>query len=102
MQLLIVESPAKAKTINKYLGSDYKVMASYGHIRDLLSKDGSVQPEADFAMTWEMSARGKKFVTDVKKLLKNTLKLLVVLYLTKKLLPYVDVPEIVTTNTKRS
>lgn len=60
MKLVIVESPAKAKTINKYLGSDYKVLASFGHIRDLPSKDGSVNPDDGFAMTWELSAGGKK------------------------------------------
>lgn len=76
MHLLVVESPAKAKTINKYLGSNYKVIASYGHIRDLLSKDGSVQPEANFAMIWEISPRGKKFVADVRKILKNCDQLL--------------------------
>jgi len=54
MQLVIVESPAKAKTIEKYLGKDYKVLASYGHVRDLPAKDGSVDPEADFAMEWEL------------------------------------------------
>ena len=54
MQLVIVESPAKAKTIEKYLGKDYKVLASYGHVRDLPPKDGSVDPEADFAMEWEL------------------------------------------------
>lgn len=59
MKLVVVESPAKAKTINKYLGSDYKVLASYGHIRDLPSKDGSVDPDNDFAMTWEFSPVGK-------------------------------------------
>jgi DNA topoisomerase-1 len=53
MQLVIVESPAKAKTIEKYLGKDYKVLASYGHIRDLPPKDGSVRPDEDFAMDWE-------------------------------------------------
>ena len=56
MQLVIVESPAKAKTINKYLGSDYKVLASYGHVRDLPPKDGSVEPDHDFRMKWEVSA----------------------------------------------
>ncbi len=50
MQLVIVESPAKAKTIEKYLGSDYRVLASYGHIRDLAPKDGSVDPDNDFDM----------------------------------------------------
>jgi DNA topoisomerase-1 len=54
MQLVIVESPAKAKTIEKYLGSDYKVLASYGHVRDLPPKDGSVNPDDDFAMEWEL------------------------------------------------
>ncbi len=54
MQLVIVESPAKAKTIEKYLGKDYKVLASYGHIRDLPPKDGSVRPDDDFAMDWEL------------------------------------------------
>ena len=54
MNLVIVESPAKAKTINKYLGDKYKVLASYGHIRDLPSKNGSVDPEQDFKMEWEV------------------------------------------------
>ncbi len=56
MQLVIVESPAKAKTIEKYLGKDYKVLASYGHVRDLPPKDGSVRPDEDFAMDWEVYA----------------------------------------------
>ncbi len=76
MRLVIVESPAKAKTINKYLGSDYKVVASFGHVRDLLAKDGSVQPENDFSMVWEMSARGKKCMQDIAKQLKNCDELL--------------------------
>jgi len=50
MNVVIVESPAKAKTINKYLGRDYEVLASFGHVRDLPAKDGSVDPDADFAM----------------------------------------------------
>ena len=50
MNLVIVESPAKAKTINKYLGDDYKVLASYGHIRDLPSKNGSVDPDQDLSL----------------------------------------------------
>ncbi|MDR2766132.1 MAG: type I DNA topoisomerase [Holosporaceae bacterium] len=76
MRLVVVESPAKAKTINKYLGPDYRVMASYGHIRDLLSKDGSVQPDNDFSMTWEISPRGKKCVQDISSSLKNCDELL--------------------------
>ncbi len=62
MQLVIVESPAKAKTIEKYLGSDYKVLASYGHVRDLLPKDGSVRPDEGFAMDWELYGDKQKQV----------------------------------------
>lgn len=62
MQVVIVESPAKAKTINKYLGSNYEVIASFGHVRDLPSKDGSVEPANDFAMHWEADARGKEHI----------------------------------------
>lgn len=67
MQLVIVESPAKAKTIEKYLGKDYKVLASYGHVRDLPPKDGSVRPDEAFAMDWELygdKARQVKAITD--------------------------------------
>ena len=71
MKLVIVESPAKAKTINKYLGSDYKVLASFGHIRDLPSKDGSVIPDEDFAMKWELSSGGKKRLADIIAALKD-------------------------------
>lgn len=60
--LVIVESPAKAKTINKYLGKDYTVLASYGHVRDLPPKDGSVRPDEGFAMDWELGARAKKTI----------------------------------------
>jgi len=60
MNVVIVESPAKAKTINKYLGSDYKVVASYGHVRDLPAKDGSVRPDADFDMSWEVDGKSEK------------------------------------------
>ncbi len=63
--LVIVESPAKAKTINKYLGKDYHVMASYGHIRDLPPKDGSVLPDQDFSMAWTLSERADKTVRDL-------------------------------------
>ena len=59
MNLVIVESPAKAKTINKYLGKDYLVLASYGHIRDLPSKNGSVDPENKFQMEWEIDSFSK-------------------------------------------
>ena len=65
MNLVIVESPAKAKTINKYLGSDYEVLASYGHVRDLPSKDGSVLPDDDFSMHWEADAKGAKRLSDI-------------------------------------
>ncbi len=71
MKLVIVESPAKAKTINKYLGKDYKVLASFGHIRDLPSKDGSVNPDDSFAMTWELSSGGKKRLNDIITALKD-------------------------------
>ncbi|QFT64132.1 DNA topoisomerase 1 [Roseivivax sp. THAF30] len=62
MPVVVVESPAKAKTINKYLGSDYTVLASYGHVRDLPPKDGSVDTEHDFDMTWEVASDSKKHV----------------------------------------
>jgi len=62
MAVVVVESPAKAKTINAYLGKDYTVLASYGHVRDLPSKDGSVDPEHDFAMTWEVDPKAQKHV----------------------------------------
>jgi DNA topoisomerase-1 len=65
MNVVIVESPAKAKTINKYLGRDYKVLASYGHVRDLPAKDGSVLPEADFAMSWEVDGKSEKHVKSI-------------------------------------
>ncbi|MEZ5927712.1 MAG: type I DNA topoisomerase [Parvularculaceae bacterium] len=65
MQVVIVESPSKAKTINKYLGSGYKVLASYGHIRDLPSKDGSVKPAEDFSMLWELDPGSKKRVAEI-------------------------------------
>lgn len=76
MKLLVVESPAKAKTINKYLGSDYEVVASFGHIRDLPAKDGSVDPEHDFAMKWEIEGRGAKQVSEIVKALKGADKLI--------------------------
>ena len=65
MNLVIVESPAKAKTINKYLGKDYLVLASYGHIRDLPSKNGSVDPEKNFSMLWEIDSFSKKYLKEI-------------------------------------
>ena len=71
MKVVVVESPAKAKTINKYLGKDYEVLASFGHIRDLPAKDGSVRPDEDFAMSWEVDAQAKKRVADIASALKG-------------------------------
>ena len=71
MQLVIVESPAKAKTIEKYLGSDYRVLASYGHVRDLPPKDGSVRPDEGFAMDWEADERGNRQIAAIAKALKG-------------------------------
>ncbi|TVR06689.1 MAG: type I DNA topoisomerase, partial [Salinarimonadaceae bacterium] len=71
MKVVVVESPAKAKTINKYLGRDFEVLASFGHIRDLPAKDGSVDPEADFAMIWELDARGSKHVAEIVRAVKG-------------------------------
>ncbi|MDF3033106.1 MAG: topoisomerase [Alphaproteobacteria bacterium] len=65
--VVIVESPAKAKTINRYLGKDFTVLASFGHIRDLPSKNGSVRPEESFAMTWETDERAKKHIAEIAK-----------------------------------
>src|SRR5256884_5722519 len=62
MNIVVVESPAKAKTINKYLGRDYKVIASYGHTRDLPAKDGSVLPDDDFTMSWEVDGKSEKHI----------------------------------------
>ncbi|WP_439471202.1 type I DNA topoisomerase [Brevundimonas sp.] len=72
MNLVVVESPAKAKTINKYLGSDYTVLASYGHVRDLPSKDGSVLPDDDFAMTWEVDAKASKRLSEIAEIAKKS------------------------------
>lgn len=71
MNVVIVESPAKAKTINKYLGTDYKVLASYGHVRDLLAKDGAVDPENGFAMQWQVDDRSKKQIAEIRAALKG-------------------------------
>ncbi len=76
MKVVVVESPAKAKTINKYLGQGYHVLASFGHVRDLPSKDGSVQPENDFAMFWEVEGRGQKQLKEIADAVKNADKLI--------------------------
>ncbi|MCH9011595.1 MAG: hypothetical protein IIA68_00855, partial [Proteobacteria bacterium] len=65
MKLLIVESPAKSSTINRYLGPDFQVLATYGHVRDLPSKDGAVDPDNDFAMTYELNEGSEKHVRNI-------------------------------------
>jgi len=74
--VVVVESPAKAKTINKYLGKNFKVLASYGHVRDLPPKDGSVDPEADFKMIWEVDARAQKRLKDISDAVKSADRLI--------------------------
>src|SRR3978361_43316 len=69
--VVVVESPAKAKTINRYLGGGHTVLASFGHVRDLPPKDGSVRPDEDFAMDWESDARGERQVGAIVKALKG-------------------------------
>jgi len=69
--LVIVESPAKAKTINKYLGKDFQVMASYGHVRDLIPKEGAVDPEHDFAMKYQVIEKNQKHVDAISKAIKQ-------------------------------
>lgn len=76
MNVVIVESAAKAKTINKYLGSNYKVLASFGHVRDLPSKDGSVAPDKDFEMTWEIDSGSQKILREITDAVKNADKLI--------------------------
>ena len=71
MNIVIVKSPAKAKTINKYLGKNYEVIASFGHVRDLAAKDGSVDPDADFAMLWEVDGKAGKRLSDIAALVKS-------------------------------
>src|SRR5207248_11046262 len=75
MKVVVVESPAKAKTINKYLGSDYKVVASYGHVRDLPAKDGSVLPDEDFAMLWEVDGKSEKHLKEIAQAVRGADKL---------------------------
>ena len=76
MNVVIVESPAKAKTINKYLGRDYQVLASYGHVRDLPAKDGSVDPETDFAMKWSVDPKSQKRLNEIASAVKGSDKLI--------------------------
>ena len=76
MNLVIVESPAKAKTINKYLGSNFTVLASYGHIRDLPSKNGSVDPENKFKMIWEVDSFSKKYLKEITDAAKDSKKII--------------------------
>lgn len=71
MNIVIVESPAKAKTINKYLGSQYKVVASFGHVRDLPAKDGSVLPDQDFSMKWDVDSAAAKRLNEIAKAVKE-------------------------------
>ncbi|MEE8187624.1 MAG: type I DNA topoisomerase [Kiloniellales bacterium] len=72
MNVVVVESPAKAKAINKYLGPGYKVLASYGHVRDLPAKDGSVDPDADFAMVWQVDERAEKRLREIIEAVKDS------------------------------
>ena len=76
MNLVIVESPAKAKTINKYLGDNYTVLASYGHIRDLPSKNGSVDPDQNFKMEWEVDSFSKKYLKEITDAAKESTKII--------------------------
>ncbi len=76
MNIVIVESPAKAKTINKYLGSAYQVLASYGHVRDLPSKNGSVNPDEDFAMHWEVDSKAGKRLSEIANAVKGADRLI--------------------------
>jgi DNA topoisomerase-1 len=76
MDIVVVESPAKAKTINKYLGSGYEVLASFGHVRDLPAKDGSVDPEHDFHMLWEVDDKSRKRLNDIARAVKGANKLI--------------------------
>src|SRR5262244_338649 len=76
MNIVVVESPAKAKTINKYLGSGSEMLASFGHVRDLPAKDGSVDPEADFRMIWEVDDKAQKRLNDIARAVKGANKLI--------------------------
>ena len=72
MNVVVVESPAKAKTINKYLGPGYTVLASFGHVRDLPAKDGSVLPDQDFEMFWEVDTASQKRMKDIADAVKSS------------------------------
>src|SRR5215510_191568 len=76
MNIVVVESPAKAKAINRYLGSGYEVLASFGHVRDLPAKDGSVDPEHNFRMIWEVDDKSQKRLNDIARALKGANKLI--------------------------
>src|SRR5437588_7830595 len=76
MNIVVVESPAKAKTINKYLGPGYEVVASFGHVRDLPAKDGSVDPAANFRMIWEVDPKAQKRLNDIARAVKDADKLI--------------------------
>src|SRR5947209_2912227 len=76
MNIVVVESPSKAKTINKYLGSGYEVLASFGHVRDLPAKTGSVDPEHDFRMVWEVDDKSRKRLDDIARAVKGASKLI--------------------------
>jgi DNA topoisomerase I len=76
MNLVVVESPAKAKTINKYLGRGYEVLASFGHVRDLPAKNGSVDPDANFRMIWEVDAKAQKRLNDIARAAKAAKRLI--------------------------
>src|SRR6187431_2367276 len=76
MNIVIVESPAKAKTINKYLGASYEVLASFGHVRDLPAKNGSVDPDANFQMIWEVDPKAAGRLNDIAKALKASDRLI--------------------------
>ena len=76
MNVVIVESPAKAKTINKYLGKGYEVYASYGHVRDLPAKDGSVDPDGDFAMLWDVDSKSAKRLAEIAKAVKGASRII--------------------------
>src|SRR3974377_955562 len=76
MNVVVVESPAKAKTINKYLGRGYEVLASFGHVRDLPAKDGSVDPASNFRMIWEVDPKSQKRLNDIARAAKGADKLI--------------------------